>query len=133
MRRCNPRRVLPINMCDRHECSNIRTTMKTPTHLGHPVCRRASAVRTTGLRNHRPQRSCTGRGQIRFLGSDLRDCSLTSSNSSPRLITSSSVTRRGSSPSMRTSLGRSPSSSDHHRQGTVCHVWFLLSNHVLHI
>jgi hypothetical protein len=39
----------------------------------------------------RPQRSCTGRGRIRFLGSALRDCSNTSTSpsstsSSPRLV-----------------------------------------------
>jgi hypothetical protein len=39
-----------------------------------------------GLRNHRPQRSYTGRGRIKFLGSDLHDCSLASSCSSPRLV-----------------------------------------------
>jgi hypothetical protein len=85
-------------MCGRHGNKNIPTTMKSLTHLGfavtaaapsrllHPVRRRASAIGRAGLQNHRPQRSCTGRGRIRFLGSDLRDCSLTSSSSSPRLV-----------------------------------------------
>jgi hypothetical protein len=71
---------------------------KTPTYLGfvisaaaplrllHPVYRRASAIRRVGLQNYCPQRSCTGRGRIRFLESDLHDCSLASSNSSPQLI-----------------------------------------------
>jgi hypothetical protein len=71
---------------------------KTPTHLGftlsavapprllHLVHRHASAIGRAGLRNRRPQRSCTGRGRISFLGSDLRDCSLVSSSSPPRLV-----------------------------------------------
>jgi hypothetical protein len=74
------------------------TATKTPTHLGftssaatpprllHPVHRRASAIERAGLRNRRPQRSCTGRGRIWFLGSDLRDCLLALSSSSPRLV-----------------------------------------------
>jgi hypothetical protein len=48
------------------------------------------------------------------------------------LSTSSSVARRGSSPSTRTLSGRSPSSFGHHHQGTASHVRFLLSNHVLY-
>jgi hypothetical protein len=71
---------------------------KTPTHLGfaasaaasprlfYPVRWRASTIRRAGLQNRRPQWSYTGRGRIRFLGSDLHDCSLTSSSSSPRLV-----------------------------------------------
>jgi hypothetical protein len=74
------------------------TTTKTPTYLGfaasatapprllHPVRRRASAIGRAGLRTCRPQRSCTGRGQIRFLRSGLHDYSLASSNSPPRLV-----------------------------------------------
>jgi hypothetical protein len=96
--RCNPRLVFPIYLCDRHGNSIKSIAMKTPTHLGfiasaaapprlfHPVRRRASAIGRAGLRNHRHQRSCTGRGRIRFLGSDLHDCSLASSISSPRLV-----------------------------------------------
>jgi hypothetical protein len=41
---------------------------------------------STGLQNHCPQWSCSGRGWIRFLVSDLCDCSLASSSSSSRLI-----------------------------------------------
>jgi hypothetical protein len=96
--RCNPRRVFPINTFSRHRSSNTRIATKTSTQLDfaafaaasprlpHPVRRRASVIGRAGLRNHRPQRSCTGRGRIRFLGSDLRDYSLASSNSSPRLV-----------------------------------------------
>jgi hypothetical protein len=96
--RCNPRQVFPIYMCGHHGNSNIPTATKTPTHLGfaavaaapprllHPICRHASAIGRVGLLNRRPQRSCIGRGRIRFLGSDLRDCSLASSSSSPRLV-----------------------------------------------
>jgi hypothetical protein len=95
MGRCNPRRVFSIYTCIHHKNSNTR---KTPTHLDfatsaaaplrllHPIHQRASAIGRAGLQNHRPQRSCTGRGWIRFLGSDLRDCSLASSSSLPRLI-----------------------------------------------
>jgi hypothetical protein len=98
MGRCNPRQVFPIYMCSRHGNRNKPTATKTPTHLGfaasvatpprllHPVRRRASAIGRAGLRNRRPQRSCTGRGRIRFLRSDLHDCSLASSGSSPRLV-----------------------------------------------
>jgi hypothetical protein len=98
MGRCNPRQVFPIYMCCRHRNSNKPTATKTPTHQGftasaaapprllHPVRRRASAIGREGLQNRRPQRSCTGRGRIRFLGSDLHDCSLASSNSSLRLV-----------------------------------------------
>jgi hypothetical protein len=94
----NPRRVFPIYMCSHHGNRNRPATTKTPTHLGfaatpaaplrllHPVRRRASAIERAGLWNHHPQRSCTGRGRIRFLGSDLRDCSLASSSSSLWLV-----------------------------------------------
>jgi hypothetical protein len=87
-----------IYTCGRHENSNILIATKTPTYLGfastaaapprllHPVHRRASVIGRAGLRNRRLQRSCTGRGRIRFLGSDLHDCSLASSSSSPRLV-----------------------------------------------
>jgi len=61
--------------------------------LLHPDYRRAPAIGRAGLRNRRLQRSCTGRGRIRFLGSALRDCSIASSASSsssstpsPRLV-----------------------------------------------
>jgi hypothetical protein len=72
--------------------------MKTPIHLGfaasaavpsrllHPVHRCASVIGRAGLRNGHPQRSSTERGRIRFLGSDLCDCSLALSSSSPRLV-----------------------------------------------
>jgi hypothetical protein len=96
---CNSRRVIPINMCDRHKSSNTRTATKTPTHLGfaastvvpprllHPIHQCASAIGRAGLRSHRPQRSYTGRGQIRFLKKNLRDCPLaSSSSSSPRPV-----------------------------------------------
>jgi hypothetical protein len=98
MGRCNPRQVFPIYTCSRHKNSNKPTTTKTPTHLGftasaaaspsplYPVHQRASAIGRAGLQNRRPQQSYTGTGQIRFLESDLRDCSLASSSSSPRLI-----------------------------------------------
>jgi hypothetical protein len=98
MGRCNPRQVFPIYTCGRHGNSNISTATKTPTHLGfaataaalprllYPVHRRALRIRRAGLQNRRPQRSCTGRGWIRFLGSDLHDCSLVSSSSSSQLI-----------------------------------------------
>jgi hypothetical protein len=98
MGRCNPRQVFPIYTCVHHGNSNIPTAMKTPTHLGfaataatsprllHPIRRRASAIGRAGLQNCRPQRSCSGRGRIRFLGSDLHECSLASSSSSPRLV-----------------------------------------------
>jgi hypothetical protein len=98
MGRCNPRRVFPIYTCGRHRNSNISTTTKTPTHLGfaasaaaplrllHPVRRRVSAIGRAGLRNRHPQRSCIERGRIRFLGSDLHDCSVASSSSSQRLV-----------------------------------------------
>jgi hypothetical protein len=93
---CNPRRVIPINMCDCHKSSNTRTVIKTPTHLGFAASaavpprllhQHASAIERAGLRSHRPQRSYTGRGQIRFLKKKLRDCPLTSSSSSsPRPV-----------------------------------------------
>jgi hypothetical protein len=99
MRRCNPRQVFPMYTYGRHRNSNNKPiATKAPTHLGsiasaaapprliHLVRRRAFAIGRAGLRNHRPQRSCTGRGRIRFLGSDLHDCSLVSSSSPPRLI-----------------------------------------------
>jgi hypothetical protein len=57
-----------------------------PPTLVHPIYRRASVIGRAGLQNYRPQQSCTGRGQIRFLGSDLRDCLLALSSSSLRLI-----------------------------------------------
>jgi hypothetical protein len=44
--------------------------------LLHPVHRRVSAIRRACLRNRCPQQSYAGRGRIRFLKSDLRDCSL---------------------------------------------------------
>jgi hypothetical protein len=40
---------------------------------------------------------------------------------------------RGSSPSTRSPSARSSSLSNCRHQGTVCHVQFLLSNHILHI
>jgi hypothetical protein len=95
---CNPRRVFPLYTCNHHENSNRPTATKIITHLGfapsvaapprllYPVRGRASAIGRAGLRNRRPQWSYTGRGWIRFLGSGLRDCSLASSSSSPRLI-----------------------------------------------
>jgi hypothetical protein len=95
---CNPRWVFPIYMCGRHKNSNIPTATKTTTHLGfaasaaassrliHLVHRRASTIGRAGLQNRCPQRSCTRRGRIRFLESDIRDCSLASSSSSPRLV-----------------------------------------------
>jgi hypothetical protein len=98
MERCNPRRLFPIYTCGRHGNSNILIAIKTPTHLGftasaaalsrllHPVCRRASVIGRAALWNCHPQWSCTGRGRIRFLGSNLRDCSLASSSFSPRLV-----------------------------------------------
>jgi hypothetical protein len=58
----------------------------TPSRLLHPVCRHASMIGRAVLQNHHPQRSCTGRGQIKFLESDLRDCSLASSTSSPWFV-----------------------------------------------
>jgi hypothetical protein len=66
-------------MCGHHGSSNTNNYENIPTHLGfatsaiaprrllYPVHRRASAIESVGLRNHRPQRSCTGRGWIRFL------------------------------------------------------------------
>jgi hypothetical protein len=98
MGRCNPRRVFPIYTCGHHRNSNTWAATKTPTNLGfaasapapprllHPVHRRVSAIGRAGLQTHHPQRSYIGRWRIRFLGSDLRDCSLTSSSSSPRLV-----------------------------------------------
>jgi hypothetical protein len=100
MERCNPRWVFPIYIyvCGRHGNSNIPTTTKIPTHLGftastaasprllHFIRRRASVIGRAGLQNRRPQRSCTERGRIRFLGSDLHNCSLASSSSSPWLV-----------------------------------------------
>jgi hypothetical protein len=85
-------------MCRRHRNSNIPTVTKTPTHLGfatsvaapprllHLIHRHVSAIERIGLQNCHPQRSCTRRGRIRFLGNDLRDCLLASSSSSPRLV-----------------------------------------------
>jgi hypothetical protein len=85
-------------MSGHHGNRNIPTATKTPTHLDfttsaaapsrllHLVHRRASAIERAGLRNCHPQRSCTGRGRIRFLRSDLCDCSLASSCSSLRLV-----------------------------------------------
>jgi hypothetical protein len=82
----------------RHGVSHIPIATKTPTHLGfaasaiapprllYPIYRRASAIGRAGVQNYCPQRSCTGRGRIRFLGSNLHDCSLASSSSSPRLV-----------------------------------------------
>jgi hypothetical protein len=71
---------------------------KTPTYLGftasaaapsrllHPSHWRAFAIGRACLWNCRPQRSCSGRGQLRFLGSDLHDYSLAFSSSSSRLV-----------------------------------------------
>jgi hypothetical protein len=98
MGRCNPRQIFPIYTCSRHENSNktnshentntlrFAASAAAPSRLLHPVRRRASAIGRAGLQNRRFQRSCTGRGRIRFLGSDLRDCSLASSSSPPRLV-----------------------------------------------
>jgi hypothetical protein len=98
MRHCNSRWVFPIYTCGRHRNSNIPTIIKTPTHLGfaapaaappkllHPVRRCASMIGRVGLRNRHPQRSYTGRKWISFFGSDLHDCSLASSSSSPWIV-----------------------------------------------
>jgi hypothetical protein len=98
MERCNPSKVFPIYTCGRHRNRNKPTTMEIPTHLGfatfaaapprliHLIRRRASVIGRAGLQNRRPQRSCTGRGRIRFLGSDFHDCLLALSSSSLRLV-----------------------------------------------
>jgi hypothetical protein len=54
--------------------------------LLHLVHWRAYVIGRAGLWNRCPQRSCTERWWIRFLGSNLHDCSLASSSSSPWLI-----------------------------------------------
>jgi hypothetical protein len=66
--------------------SRFRRFCCCATKVLHPIHRRASAIERAGLQNRRPQRSCTWRGRIRFLESDLHDCSLASSSSSPRLV-----------------------------------------------
>jgi hypothetical protein len=98
MRCCNLRRVFPINTCGHHRSINIRTATKTPMHLDfiafaaapsrllHPVHQHATAIERAGLQNRHVQRSCTGRGQIRFLWSDFCDCLLDLSSSSPQLV-----------------------------------------------
>ena len=50
----------------------------SPPSLLPPDRWRATAIGRAGLQNRRPQRSCTGRGRIRFLGSALRDCLIAS-------------------------------------------------------
>jgi hypothetical protein len=127
MRCGNPRWVFPIYTCGHHKNSNIPTATKTPTHLGfatsaaapprllHLVRRCASMIGRAGLWNHHPQRSCTERGRITFweaIFSTARSLHQVLHHGSS---TSSSVSRRGSSPSTRTSSGRSPSSFGHHR------------------
>jgi hypothetical protein len=85
-------------MCGCHETSNneqptshqhiyvfVSSVAELPRLL-HPIHRRASVIESAGLWNPRPQRSYTGRERIRFLGSDLCDCSLASSSSSSRLV-----------------------------------------------
>jgi hypothetical protein len=62
------------------------TSAAAPPILFHLVRRHASAIGRAGLQNCCHQQSCIGRGWIRFLESDLHDCSLASSSSSPRLI-----------------------------------------------
>jgi hypothetical protein len=57
-----------------------------PPRLLHSVRRRASTIRRVGPRNRCPQQSCTGRGIIRFLRSNLCDCLHASSSSSPQPI-----------------------------------------------
>jgi hypothetical protein len=91
-------RVFPIYTCGHHGNSNIPTATKTLTHLGfaasasapprllHLIHQRVSMIERAGLRIRHPHRSFTRGRRIRFLGSDLCDCSLISSSSSPRLV-----------------------------------------------
>jgi hypothetical protein len=136
---------LPYIYVQSAQNSNIPTTTKTPTHIGftasaavlprlfHPVHRHAPAIGRACLRNRRPKRSCSGRGRIRFLGSDLRDCLLASSSSSPRLVYLF-VGLAGRVIAFNENFVRSiVVSSDRYRQGIASHVRFLLLNYVLHI
>jgi hypothetical protein len=141
MERCNPRHVFPINMCGCHGSRHTQTK-QPPTHLGLSlICYCAgkttsscsSVIGRAGQRNHHAQRSCTGRGRIRFLEAIFVTARLLRQILHHGSFNSSLVARRGSSFSTRTSSGQSSSSSGRHRQGTASHVRFLLSNHVLHI
>jgi hypothetical protein len=138
-------RVFPINTYDRYESSNPNNH-EPPMHLGLRLIRccatKTSSSRSltcscesgrAGLQNRRPQRSCTGRVRIRFLEAIFVTARLLHQALHHGSSTSSSDVRRWLSPSTRTSSGRLPSSSNHRRQGTASHVWFILSNHVLHI
>jgi hypothetical protein len=88
MERCNPSWVFSINTSYHHRTSNNEqsrvtnafsffvSSIATSPRLLHLVRQCVSMTGRAGLRNHRPQRSCTGRGRIRFLRSDLHDCSI---------------------------------------------------------
>jgi hypothetical protein len=117
---------------------DFATSTTAPPRLLHSVRRRASTIRRVGPRNRCPQQSCTGRGIIRFLRSNLCDCCMLLQVLHHSPSASSSDACRGSSPSTRTLSGRSSSSSNHHRtssdrsssssdhrrQGTASHARF---------
>jgi hypothetical protein len=84
----NPRWIFSINTCGRYGTSNneqphVTNTSRfsppplwAPPSLLHAYHQHAPVIGRASLRNRRPQRSYTGSGWIRFLGSDLRDCSI---------------------------------------------------------
>jgi hypothetical protein len=146
MGRCNPRQVLPINTCGRYGSSNTQPVTKntntsrfyrfyccvaeaTSSHSSTCICdqKSRSPEPLSSAILHQKRVNRVFKKLSSWLLSSL--CQFFHQCSS----ISSSVACRGSSSLMRTSLGRSLFSSDRHRQGTASHVWFLLSNHVLHI
>jgi hypothetical protein len=112
---------------------SFASSAAVPPRLLHPVHRCASTIRRGCLRNHRPQRSCNGKGQIRFLKAIFATAHSLLQVLHHGSSASSSDVCRGSSPSMRTPSNQSSSPSDHRHEGTVSHKRFLLSNYVLHI
>jgi hypothetical protein len=82
---CNPRWVFSINMCGCHKTRNNEQSWATnASSLLSPPLLRHQGYFIPFIDVH--LWFCTGRGQIRFLGSDLCDCSLASSNYSSRLV-----------------------------------------------
>jgi hypothetical protein len=95
---CNTRWVFPINTCGRHR-SRIQNNHEPPTYLGLCLIRCCAAKTSSSYsstcisdrESKSPKPSplvivCTGRWRIRFLESNLSDCSLVTSSYSPRLI-----------------------------------------------
>jgi hypothetical protein len=98
MRCCNPSRVFPINMCGCHSSRNMKSHENTNASWFRRFCccvttatssRSLMCICDQESRSSEPSSAVIlhrEREQIRFLGSDLHDCSLTSSSSSPQLV-----------------------------------------------